>query len=82
MHWERCPEGLAGETAAYRLLVQVVGGSPRFLVLRHPREAGRHPNAILASGRAESIEAAMEAATGVAARMEVRSLRQSGGAAA
>jgi hypothetical protein len=69
MEWEQHPEGLVNDVGGYRLLVQVANGQARFFVLRHPREAGRHPYAVLACGGADRAEDAMQAAERVATRM-------------
>lgn len=74
MAWQAEPNGfMAADRYPFRLVVRrapAAGGDALFLVLRHPRDAGKFPCAILASGHRDSVAEAMAAAESVALRME------------
>lgn len=76
VEWEPEPGGLmAADCYPFRLLVRrsaARGGSAQFLVLRHPRDAGKFPCAILASGDRDTYPEAMSAAEAVARRIRTR----------
>lgn len=72
--WQVEPSGfMAADRYPFRLVVRrttMPGGDALFLVLRHPRDAGKFPCAILASGHRDTVAEAMTAAEAVALRME------------
>ena len=74
MEWQPEPNGfMAVDRYPFRLVVRrapASGGDALFMVLRHPRDAGKFPCAILASGHRATVAEAMAAAEGVALRME------------
>lgn len=74
LEWQKEPSGfLAADRYPFRLLVRSRGAESGalFLVLRHPKDAGKFPCAILASGHRDTPAKAMEAAEMVAERIAV-----------
>ena len=61
--------GLASETGGFRLVVQKVEGSIRFLVLRQAEASGIAASAVAASGTEDTTCQAMAAATRVAIKL-------------
>lgn len=63
--WHTEPSGVRfAEKGRFQLVVLAPGadGLVRFLVLRHPRDSGKYPYAVIASGTEEDLPAAITAA--------------------
>ncbi|MBE7158361.1 MAG: hypothetical protein INR62_08000, partial [Rhodospirillales bacterium] len=60
---------VSSDTGHYRLVVQMVDGAVTYSVLRYPNDADRFPDAILATGTATDVRAAMGEAEGMAAQL-------------